>query len=72
MPATQDANPARTPDTDTELLTVAEVAQRLKVSAKTVRRRIAAEEIPVVRLGDGDHAPIRIPKVALDGWLKGP
>jgi excisionase family DNA binding protein len=42
------------------LLTVAEVARLARLSERTVRRRIAAGELPAVRLGTGSRAPVRI------------
>jgi excisionase family DNA binding protein len=50
------------------LLTVAEVAGRLRCSEPTVRRRIRAGEIPAVKLGRGRSA-IRIDTAELEGWL---
>jgi excisionase family DNA binding protein len=50
------------------LLTVAEVAGRLRCSEPTVRRRIRAGEIPAVKLGRGRSA-IRIDPAELEGWL---
>jgi excisionase family DNA binding protein len=59
-----------------ELLTMAEVAKLWHVSQRTVRRRVAAGELPVVRLGRntvriraevaarvarGDHANVVVP-----------
>jgi excisionase family DNA binding protein len=37
-----------------ELLTVEQVASRLKLKPATVRGKIAAGELPVTKLGDGD------------------
>ena len=64
MPTTQD--PAR------PLLTLPEVADRLRVSVKTVRRRIESGELPAVRLGTGSHAPVRVDAAELHEWLYGP
>jgi excisionase family DNA binding protein len=50
------------------LLTVAEVAEWLRCSEPTVRRRIRTGEIPAVKLGQGRSA-IRISRQALDAWL---
>jgi excisionase family DNA binding protein len=50
------------------LLTVAEVAGRLRCSEPTVRRRIRAGEIPAVKLGQGRSA-IRVDAAELDDWL---
>jgi excisionase family DNA binding protein len=51
------------------LLTVDQVADRLQVSKWSVYRRVAAGEIPAVKLGAALHSPIRIPEPALDAWL---
>jgi excisionase family DNA binding protein len=51
-----------------ELLTVAEVAERLRISRLTVRRRIADGQIPAVRLG-GRGTPIRVAASELEDWL---
>jgi len=53
------------------LLTVPEVADRLGVSTRTVRRRIESGELAAVRLGSGPRAPIRIERGKLDAWLSG-
>lgn len=52
------------------LLTVDEVADALKLSVRTIRRRIATGELPVVRTG-GPRTAIRIERDALDHLLKG-
>jgi excisionase family DNA binding protein len=41
--------------TEQRLLTIAETAARLGQSEATVRRRIAARELPAVRVGGGTH-----------------
>jgi len=51
------------------LLTVPEVADRLRVSVKTVRRRIESGELPAVRIGTGIRAPVRVDGDALDALL---
>ena len=51
------------------LLTVSEVADRLRVSVKTVRRRIESGELPAVRIGTGIRAPVRVDGDALDALL---
>jgi excisionase family DNA binding protein len=50
------------------LITVAQVAALLGVNEKTVRRKIAAGEIPAVQLG-GRRAPLRIPVDKLEEWV---
>jgi len=51
------------------LMTVHEVAERLRVSPPTVYRRIAAGELPAVRLGAGPRAPLRVDDQELRAWL---
>ena len=51
-----------------ELLTVAEVARRLRQSQDTIRRKISGGELEAVRLGE--HGPLRIPEDALAAHLK--
>ena len=53
---------------ETRLLTVPEVAERLRVSRPTVYRRIAEGSLPAVRLGDG-FGPLRVDARELDDWL---
>jgi excisionase family DNA binding protein len=50
------------------LLTVAEVAERLRCSEPTVRRRIRDGQIPAVKLGQ-DRSVIRIDAAELNNWL---
>ena len=52
-----------------EYLTVAEASAELGVSPKTIRRKIAAGQLPAVQLG-GSGAAIRISRRALDAWLR--
>jgi excisionase family DNA binding protein len=52
------------------LLTVPEVAEDLRVSVKTVRRRIEAGELPAVRIGSGTRAPVRVDAAELGEWLR--
>lgn len=54
-----------------ELLTVAEAAQLLRQSEKSVRRKIHAGQIQAVRLGDESSSPLRIPADELRSWLYG-
>jgi excisionase family DNA binding protein len=51
--------------TDRPLLTVAQLAERLAVCEKTVRRLIEKGDLPVLRVG----AQIRIDTVQLEQWL---
>jgi excisionase family DNA binding protein len=60
-------------DTDVrtpQLLTVREVADRLKLSEKSVRRRIASGELPAVRLG-GRGTKLRVDERELDQYVYG-
>jgi excisionase family DNA binding protein len=50
------------------LLTVAEVAERLRCSEPTVRRRIRDGELPAHRLGEGRSA-LRVRENELEAWL---
>ena len=50
------------------LLTVAEVAQQLRCSEPTVRRRVRDGQIPAVKLGHG-RSIIRIDAAELTDWL---
>lgn len=50
------------------LLTVDEVARRLRQSRVTIRRKVAAGELEAVRLGD--HGPLRIPEDALTAHMR--
>jgi excisionase family DNA binding protein len=53
------------------LLTVREVATRLGVNERTVRRKIEAGVLPAVRLGPGRSA-IRVDADELERFLYGP
>lgn len=53
-----------------ELLTVGEVARTLGVHESWVRRRIRANDLPYLRLGQHDHAPIRIARTDLVAWVR--
>lgn len=50
------------------LLTVREAAARLRVSEKTVRRLVAAAELPALKVG----GQIRVDEGELEAWLYGP
>jgi len=53
----------------TQLLTVGEVALRLRQSPRSVRDKIAAGTIPAVKIGSGPRAPIRVDAGELEAWL---
>jgi excisionase family DNA binding protein len=57
-------------DVQRRLLTVDQVAERLGVSRRTVERKIAAGEIPALRLG-GRRSPLRVDERELERWLYG-
>jgi excisionase family DNA binding protein len=57
-----------TPDRQREYLTIQEVAEELRCSEPTVRRRIRDGDLPAVRLG-GAGSPVRIPRAGLTAWL---
>ena len=50
---------------DSQILTLAEVAQYLKVAEKTIRRMVQRDEIPCVKVG----RQWRFVRSAVDGWL---
>jgi excisionase family DNA binding protein len=52
-----------------QLLTVQAVAQRLGQSRFSVYRKIAAGEIPAIRLGGGTAA-LRVRESELEAWLE--
>lgn len=52
--------------TTTEVMTVSEVAQYLRVNPQTVYRKAKAGELPAVRIGRA----IRFRRSELDSWLK--
>jgi excisionase family DNA binding protein len=61
-------------DTDVrtpQLLTVREVADRLKLSEKSVRRRIASGDLPAVRLGGSRGTQLRVDERELDQYVYG-
>jgi excisionase family DNA binding protein len=55
---------------ETRLLTVPEVAERLRVSRPTVYRRIAEGELPALRIVAG-FGPLRVDEAELERWLYG-
>jgi len=52
------------------LLTIGEVAARLRVSERTVERLIERNELPSLQLG-GPGSAIRIDESEFDAWLYG-
>jgi len=57
-------------ETRNTLLTVPEVARRLRVSRQSVYRRIASGELPAVQLG-GPGTPLRVDERELEAWVYG-
>lgn len=55
-----------------DLLTAKETAVMLGLTPATIRRKVAAGEIPAVRLGTRPRAPIRVPADELEEWLDAP
>jgi excisionase family DNA binding protein len=62
MPTSATAEP--------EFLTVPEVVRLLRCSKPTVYRRITDGEIPAVKLGTTQFAPLRIRRDELEAWLR--
>ena len=55
-------------DVQPRLLSIAEVAERLGVSRRTVERKIRAGELPALQLG-GPRTPLRVDERELEEWL---
>ncbi len=51
----------------TDVMTVSEVAEYLRVNPQTVYRKAKSGELPAVRIGRA----IRFRRAELDAWLKG-
>lgn len=51
------------------LLKVPEVARRLRLSTQRTYMLVNAGSLPVVRLGTGPNAHIRVSERALDDWI---
>ena len=56
-------------DRSREYLTVAEVADELRCSEPTIRRRIREGSLPAYHLGSAGTA-IRVPRTELIAWLR--
>ncbi len=54
---------------DTQLLTVEEVAQRLKMHPETVRRWIRDGQLHAIRFGTGKRASLRIRESEVERFL---
>lgn len=54
-----------------KLLTVPEVAERLRLSRWSVYRMIEAGVLPAVRVSAAPNGPLRVSEQELDGWLYG-
>jgi excisionase family DNA binding protein len=55
---------------DAPLLTVAEVAERLRQSPSTIRRKARNGELPSLKLGLGERAPIRFDSRELADFIE--
>lgn len=55
---------------ESELLTAAESAERLKLKPETVRVLVRRGELGAVRLGSGPKPPLRIRSEELERWLE--
>jgi excisionase family DNA binding protein len=53
------------------LLTVAETAERLRVSRWTIYRLVESGKLPAIKLGSGRMSPIRVSETELAEWLLG-
>lgn len=53
-----------------QLLTVSEVADRLRLSERTIRRRVALGHLDALRLGPGSAAPLRFDEEALERFVR--
>lgn len=60
------------PQETQRLLTVREVAQRLRLSRWSVYRKIASGELPAVRVGLGPSSPLRVDEAELEQYVYGP
>lgn len=54
---------------EARLLTVGEVALRLRQSERTVRDKIASGALPAIKIGTGPRAPIRVDPAGLEEWI---
>jgi excisionase family DNA binding protein len=52
------------------MLTIKEVAERLRLDPETIRLRIVSGELAAVKTGNGKTSPYRISEEALDDFLK--
>ena len=55
----------------TPLLSVGDVALRLRQSPWTIRAKVRDGTLPALRIGNGPRAPIRIDPAELEAWLDG-
>ncbi len=58
-----------TADERPEYLTVAEIAEELRCSEPTIRRRIASGELEAVKLGQGRNSAVRVRRSALEDFV---
>jgi excisionase family DNA binding protein len=55
--------------TEKDLLTLAEAAERLRLSKQTVRMLIKTGHLPAFKTGEAVNSPIRILRSDLEAWL---
>jgi len=53
----------------TEMFTIKEVADRLKIQVATIRDKVFCKQIPYTKLGTGKRAPVRFYGKHLNDWL---
>ena len=53
-----------------QMLTVEEVAAELRLKPKTIRKRILDGELAAIKAGSHRTSPYRIPREALDDYLR--
>jgi len=63
------ADPSLRPDPPAALLTIPEVASRLRVSRWTIYRAIEAGRLPALRVGAGERGALRVDAGELERWL---
>lgn len=54
-----------------EMMSIAEVAAKLCVTERTIRKYVAQQEIPHRKLGTGPRPPVRFYRGEIDAWIDG-